>query len=411
LHDVVAPKRHHPDFLLVLRAFAGLVVVAGHVFVIVPHDRLETLLTIGPLDLSFVFTASPQTGVFVFFVLSGYLMGKGFATRRYSLDGNGAAAFYLARLLRIYPLLLCYIVVFLTIGSLAAPTWQQTYGIIDQILFLQWHRATVVAPFPWFGHLWSIVTECRFYLLVPFFACAIDRWVHSRTFAVRFLAAVVVVGALARCAAWHSIGFGTLPWVNVLDGWQDFVSEPLYVNLDFFLAGMLLNAIPQTSRDPLGARRIVGFVGSIAALYLVTALWGHFAVYQMPSPLLTDTWAYVLPSVVLVWTAVLIRWAERLNASTLHAGRRMPFETAVRFAAFLGTLTYGIYLWHIPFVFYAHPLPFVRVADPLGNYLLSTAQTTLLAVLFAYVTYRGIELPAERLKRRLVRVPPASVTA
>ena len=47
---------------------------------------------------------SPWCGVWMFFTLSGYLMGKGFVTGRHSVDREGLKKFYRNRVLRILPI-------------------------------------------------------------------------------------------------------------------------------------------------------------------------------------------------------------------------------------------------------------------------------------------------------------------
>jgi len=92
-------KSNSVDMLLALRAFACLLVVSHH-SIINMHNNiwLENNKSIWPLF-------SPAwVGIWIFFVLSGYLMGKGFFTDRYSRDKKGAINFYINRAIRILPL-------------------------------------------------------------------------------------------------------------------------------------------------------------------------------------------------------------------------------------------------------------------------------------------------------------------
>jgi hypothetical protein len=89
------------DPLMGLRALACFMVLMGHFFMV-------TFPFAGDVHriVRIVLEAPPWCGVWIFFTLSGYLMGKGFAKGRYTLDETGTRLFLRNRLLRIGPILL-----------------------------------------------------------------------------------------------------------------------------------------------------------------------------------------------------------------------------------------------------------------------------------------------------------------
>jgi peptidoglycan/LPS O-acetylase OafA/YrhL len=387
----------YPDFLLVLRAFAGMTVVAIHVYgsMIATPAQNESLWTLGPVSLTWLLSGAGQFGVFVFFTLSGYLMGKGFAKRRYALDAAGALRFYWSRILRIYPVLIFYMIVMITLGRMNAPTGTATFAILGQMLLMQWHPA-FGDSFPWFKHLWSIMTEFQFYLTVPFFAFAFARLVRGRRAALLTLGALALAGFVARASVWHAIAPATAPWPLVGAQWDSRIQQPLVMNLDLFLGGMLLNALVVPKATSLVRGRVYGFFGLLLAAYVPAAWVTHYALFT-PLGFARDLWALALPTASLAFAAWAIVAAEHLNAGVLPAGERPHALGLVRACAHLGTLTYGIYVWHLPFI--ALPIPFSRPFPPLPNLVVTMLLTYGLATLMAQVTHDGVEVPFARLKR------------
>jgi peptidoglycan/LPS O-acetylase OafA/YrhL len=76
-------KRNHLDALLALRGFACLMVVIIHC-----NPPRNSIIYKG-YDLSWLSFSHGMVAVWVFFCLSGYLMGKSFYAECYSADVNG----------------------------------------------------------------------------------------------------------------------------------------------------------------------------------------------------------------------------------------------------------------------------------------------------------------------------------
>ena len=86
------------DALLALRGFACLMVVISHC----TPPRASIIYR--QFDFSWLIFSSGMVAVWIFFCLSGYLMGKAFYTQRYTADVPGVIDFWRNRGIRIFPL-------------------------------------------------------------------------------------------------------------------------------------------------------------------------------------------------------------------------------------------------------------------------------------------------------------------
>lgn len=143
------------------------------------------------------------TGVDLFFVLSGFLIGGILVDARES--ASYFATFYARRFFRIFPLYYAWIAsyILLTTVAISAIRAHSTSGsaptvgfpVYANLLFIQnlW-----VIPFSglagsWFAHLWSLAVEEQFYLVCPL----VVRF-FSRQNLYRFLVSVIVGAPIAR---------------------------------------------------------------------------------------------------------------------------------------------------------------------------------------------------------------------
>src|ERR1035437_6391721 len=90
------------DSLLILRGFACLCVVLSHVSG--NFSSNANIISLFGYNITWLIKTPGSIGVWIFFILSGYLMGKGFYTGRYTPTVKSSLKFYWNRFLRIYPL-------------------------------------------------------------------------------------------------------------------------------------------------------------------------------------------------------------------------------------------------------------------------------------------------------------------
>lgn len=166
-------KPFHLSGLNGLRAMASLAVVVSHTLLAGPTIGLPAREK--GLDLA-------GFGVTIFFALSGFLITYLLLLEKKKYETVNIKAFYIRRLLRIWPLYYFYLTV-----AVVAITYFQLIELPGSLGFYVFLSANV--PFilgvalPLVGHYWSLGVEEQFYLFWP--------WVVSKT---RNLVRVLIIG-------------------------------------------------------------------------------------------------------------------------------------------------------------------------------------------------------------------------
>jgi peptidoglycan/LPS O-acetylase OafA/YrhL len=172
-----------------LRAISISLVILGHL-VKWKHVSLDVVGSYGAL------------GVFVFFVLSGFLITN-LLLREYERSSTvNLWGFYVRRAFRIFP------AAFVFLAVVVGLYWRQMtwYHVTAAVLYV----ANMDLTRPWiFGHLWSLSIEEQFYLLWPF---ALKKWFRHKT---PILLCVLLATPVFRTALYafrvHNGLLGSLP--------------------------------------------------------------------------------------------------------------------------------------------------------------------------------------------------------
>lgn len=373
------------DPLLTLRAFACLLVLLGHYFAVVfPIDNYLQLFHKKPYLR--LLLSSPWGGVWIFFTLSGYLMGKGFFAKRYELNGPGATRFLVNRALRILPV---YVFCVLTVSILKNPEifkFENIWNLI-QILCFDFKGDLPIHPI---GALWSVSTEFQFYLLAPFLAEAIFAVCKKRSFGFGLIAIILLTGLGLRFYALNAFG-------DVWDAknWQPYVYSPLLANLDLFLCGMLLSKeIEARKEEPKSDGGLYLLIGILIMVlfYCAISIFGSRTIYNNKH---FGYYMGTMASICCFFSLAVITLFERTNL--IDAELRFP--SLVKFVGgtqLFGVLTYCIYAVHEPVFLSIRTIApkLLSVGDCFG-YIPLVAGIVLLC---AYTMYHLVELPFEKHK-------------
>lgn len=299
-------------------------------------------------------------GVLVFFVVSGFLitsllMGECEAAGTISLK-----RFYLRRIVRIFPALYAFIAV------LAIATWLGALHLTGRnFAFALTYTINFARSRAWpTGHLWSLAVEEQFYLLWPFALLALRE---RRALMVAVLA--IFIGPLVRV--------GIREWIfhvdpHALAG----MTTSFPAMFDYLAAGCALALL----RPWLLAQD--WYLRLTASRWLTLAIPLVLLINRMGS----HTTAILLSPLMNLCIALLI------EASTRHAdsfaGRLLNWKPI----AFIGVLSYSLYLWQ--------PLFFDRHSDA---WMDAFPQNLMLAFLAALASWFLIERPFLGLRRKLRR--------
>ena len=354
-------------------------------------------------DLAGRFFGRMDIGVSIFFVLSGFLLYRPFVVAQFDgADPPPRWPFWIRRLVRIYP---AYWFAFLILLALGTVTVEGVEGF-----FLSFTLTHVYFPsYAVWGitQSWSLATELGFYLILPFVAEGARRFsrlesggaVRSinrqalRLLAVcALLAGVSVVFRLlmARVSPYHLGSWGTVSRL-----WT-----PSY--LDMFGAGMALAVVSAWAerrsmiRDATehATRHVwLWWLGSVGVFWFVSTqldLERGLAVAGVEREILRQT-LYALVALALIAPVV-------LSGSTSSLGLR---TLASKPLAWLGLVSYGIYLWHQAVLEWIHQLLDWPALS--GNFVVLVVGATIGSTIIAAISHRWVEEPSTQEVRRRLR--------
>lgn len=340
------------------------------------------------LDHIFKWPRGGFLGVDMFFVLSGFLITSLLVQEWMQRDDISLGRFYRRRALRLLPALAAMLVVYLLIlairvsvgahSGLALGEANNFWGALLGPLYLE--NILIALHSPLRGELiplWSLATEEQFYLLFPpLLLLALHRSVT--------LAGVrkAVAGVIAVIFVWR------LTWSLLGASLAHLYIGP-DMRFDSILAGCLfaLLFILLSSRE-LNAARFL-FMGAVAGGVVILCCVLFMA--------RTSTLAFYARggfTLFAVCCGVVILFLVRVPESALAR------VLAVRPMVFLGRLSYSIYLWHV-IVLVIAAAAFRHLGQLSGvAFDIVRAAEVALSVAAGYLSYRLVEIPFLRRKRR-----------
>lgn len=332
-----------------------------------------------------------DSGVAIFFALSGFLLFRPFAASVAVGDGSRHFGRYLLRrAVRILPAYWLMVVVVL----LVLPQNKNLPGSVWLHYLTLTHIYVPKAGFiTGLTQVWSLATEVVFYLLLPLIVMvAVGRRWHP----VRTLIIIVLVTAAAN-AIW-------LEWTALTFISADPTSFWLPMYALWFGAGMALATIHVALRsgtaprrwrifDDLGAAPVACWAIAAALLIMAsTPIAGPRDIAAVTiGALSTKQVLYTVIAALLLIPAAFgppNQFKAVLSSQPLH---------------WLGTISYGIFLWHL-FVleelFRIEHRPYLT-GNPLTTYVVTLAGTLVLASLSYYLLERPLMNLTSRSRRRL----------
>jgi len=330
----------------------------------------------------------PITGVVVFFLISGFVLYRPFTKARFEGAPMPPLVPYavrrVARIVPAYWVALAIVTVWLGLHEVTHPT-----GIIRYFGFLQVYGNAHTAG-GGIAAAWTLCVEVSFYATLPLFALAARRFGRGRSFlhSELGLCAALVMGSIA----WQAISIASMPsgsraLVPVL--WT------LPGSLDLFALGMLLAVLSVIHENAEHTPGWVRLVDRRPWLPWLLAIGVFYAVGRSPELLSHGFAAWWIPSHELkaVGAALLLLPVVFGSPTRGWLRRALGWRPLV----WLGTVSYGIYLWHNPLLdgLHTHLVHHGEVFTTFGL----LAVTVAVAALSFYV----VERPAQQFARQLLR--------
>jgi peptidoglycan/LPS O-acetylase OafA/YrhL len=352
----------------ILRALAFLLVFVAH-GLLWHLDKPTQLGAIG---------RAGEFGVCIFFFLSSYLITELLLREKRETHTILIPAFYVRRILRIWPLYFSMIGVGWLYGHFSPThTVSLAWGISLMLLFTNWYTAGHGYPPGFLFPLWSISLEEQFYLLWP---CIVKYLSPGSLLGISTMLMTAAYLTLARLLRQEQT-LDPAIWVNSL------------VQFQFFALGTI-TAIVLRGRV-LNLSKAVRWGLCVAGLLCLRAAQG--AVYTN-DPVLPHNFAHVAPRYLIALPGCLCLFFSCLQ---LAGGRlQKPF-------IYLGKISYGLYVFHVLWLGAARDL----IRHFLGEHLspipaaLGAMSLALPAtIVTGMLSYRYLESPFLRFKKRFTVV-------
>lgn len=336
-----------------LRFFAALLVIAYHVAgASVPADALNPVL---------VLVRQGESGVGLFMVLSGFILTRISLGKQISYG-----SFLYNRLVRIYPLYVFAIVVTAYTGSrnmdfLSIMSMLSTVGVVAGV------------NVPKFQQIWTIAVEFQFYLIFPFLVRFLGK--HGARYIVGLVAMAVIVrgmmyitdGSIKDAAYWTIVG-----------------------RIDQFCVGMLA-AVVYGNRKAFFSSPLA-LAGALAVVYCWALFWFDLTGgFYSPDSARSALWI-ISPTVeALLWAVLALAYLEQTWPITRLADKTL---------AFLGAISFSLYIWHFPIIAAMHKVPGIFIFPAWGmNFALVVMPIT---VAVSSLSYFVIEKPFFAIRKTYV---------
>ncbi|MBS1851108.1 MAG: acyltransferase [Acidobacteria bacterium] len=362
---------YHPE-LDVLRFFAFFLVFIHHHYPATPGQYNPGLGKLLALSVSTI-SAAGGFGVDIFFALSSYLITELLLREKESTGGVDVRAFYLRRILRIWPLYFFFLTLAVLLNHWVPGEPVSAKAVLAFLLFSgNWWMIFAGSKVSIINPLWSVSVEEQFYLAWPPLARNLSR-------RGMLLAAGILLGVASSARLLIGllhIGSERYLWFNT------------FTRLDPIALGIVL-AVLLRGRSPVLSwiQRAGLFFASVSVLLASASLLHtraepvHLAGIMLGYPLVAVSSIGLLVS-LLSATAPWYAWTPLV---------------------YLGRISYGLYVFHLLGLQLAFLLGHHFPAGPRlvkGDGILGL----LLTLLMAALSYRFLEKPFLRIKERYAHV-------
>jgi peptidoglycan/LPS O-acetylase OafA/YrhL len=315
-----------------LRALAALAIVALHV---TSATGAVTATGFGR------YFARLDVGVAIFFVISAFLLYRPYVTAH--LGGRSAlalGAYWWRRALRIFPaywVALTAAILFFRTTALHGFWDYARHYLLVQIYQPKYGLAGIVPT-------WTLAVELSFYAALPVYAWLLGRVTRSRPVAQRVATELAAAGVLYLFGlGWHLAVVGTRSTDAVSARWLPAMS-------DWFALGILLAVVRSSAEVSAAAASVRRAVDRFADVVFAGAFIAFVVVCNLGLPVDNTSGTVgedIARQILFGLVAALLVAPAALGIT--HRGLAMRVLDC-RPAVLLGTISYGIFLWHYEWI-------------------------------------------------------------
>lgn len=369
------------DHLQVLRGIASLMVLFDHAAALL----IKNVPDYKHSYFAAFFVPEGFPWVWLFLVISGFLLTKAFVRERFSLNTAGIKSFYRNRFFRLVPLL--WFLASLWVLLYYCGLWPKSlpaFNLLREVtvsLALPWtlffpsvHPVSSMNP-----PVWSVILEIQIALLMPFLLIALNNsWKKLLMLIVLWYIGIAILAAIV-----------TLRESPVI---FPIIYSSHFYNFGFFAAGMLLAFLPNQKiiMKAIPWPVIVG--GSISAIGVTQYISFHDINKALAfSPLLLG------PVLLLLIAKVDTEYQIRTPSSPwqIWGGR-----SALKWLQSVGIMSYSVYLVHRPIVYLlVEKYQLNTYVTGLWSYLATLLLLALVVIVISVFLFFGIE-DRFRIKRK-----------
>jgi peptidoglycan/LPS O-acetylase OafA/YrhL len=220
------------------------------------------------------------------------------------------------------------------------------------------------------GSFWSIALECQLYVLFPLFVWSYRRYGIKPTLSAAFL-----VSLAWQIMCYHKLGFATV-WTPIYSVYYHALPARCFeFALGMAAASFCARPRPKQSRIAI----------AILAALTIPALWFVLTVSRF-APLIDQIWGVIFAAVLILLSRIPDTVFDR--------------NAVGRFFVWIGTISYSIYLVH---------MPLILILSPATMHIHSYSLAALVRFPFLILLGYGFHLAAERPFMRMSKKPKQSL--
>ncbi|MCR5782762.1 MAG: acyltransferase [Clostridia bacterium] len=367
-----------PDAINFLRTVATLMVFNQHM------QQIENNALISRLPFGVLFRSCAWAGVWIFFILSGYLAGKSFECGRYAPDASGTVRYYRQRLLKTWLPTVIFVLAEMLISH---P--QSLKGNRKLILRLFTFTFNGGGGYSGMGHTWYIFILMWLYMFTPLTALLMKklRGASQRNFLLRKAPAVILAFIAIAGFAYRIIALKSR--LN----WYYLVYTPPFGNIDLYFSGFLFAYILPEMKKPDNKTRKTVLKVAAAALFIGFILFNSwFYLMTTPGRFSVRTYQYFFPTCYII---VVLFYLFAFDAANSHQKRKQAtFRTILRHPLRItdafASVSFWAYLFHIEVK--KHLLEMFGTADTFTRYILFFITAISISCLFGKIYGDGVTL-------------------